>query len=114
MVVEKAPIEEMLELLAVATPSPANKKFPAAIACLIDLLVRLNTRDQIIIEADLDCLVANARVQSVCKKDDWPTADVFEQYKTLCTKLRDTISKARPLPWNDQVAFNAAPSAKSF
>ena len=108
MVVEKAPIEEMLELLAIATPSPTNKKFPAAIACLIDLLSRLKTRDQIITEADLECLVANARVQSVCKKEDWPTADVFKQYGEVCTKLRDVINKTRPLPWNDEIAFNAA------
>ena len=108
MVAEKAPIEEMLELLAIATPSPANKRFPAAIACLTDLLSRLKTRGQNITEADLDCLVANARVQTLCKKEDWPTPDVFKQYGEVCTKLRDVIKKARPLPWNDQIAFEAA------
>src|SRR4051794_31678295 len=76
-VAEKAPLAEMLELLAIATPASTNTKFPAALACLNDLLARLKSGVGNITEADLDCLVENARVQSVCKKDDWPDSAAF-------------------------------------
>ena len=90
-------------------PAPANKKFTAAIATLTELLARLQSAPrQRITDADLSAIVeANARVQGVCKKDDWPTPDDFEAYKEACTKMRDAITKSQFPPWDEAAAHGS-------
>lgn len=107
-VIEKAPLDEMRRLLRIATPCPTSKKFPAVIATLSELLARLHSSPENITNADLESISENARVQSICKKEDWPTADDFEAYKAACSKLRDVIKKSQPPAWNADAALKAA------
>lgn len=46
-------------------------------------------------EALLAGVLENARVQGGCKKDDWPSDEVFEEVKKALTKLRDQIKAYR-------------------
>jgi ATP-dependent helicase/nuclease subunit A len=93
-IVEKAPIDELLRLLPIATPTPSNKKFPAAIATLTDLLTRLQTTPTDLTPADTTAIEENARIQSICKKDDWPSPDDFSAYKSACEKMRNASRAA--------------------
>lgn len=101
---EKAPVAELKRLLAIATPCAASKKFPACLATLVDLAARLEQPGHSFNAADVDALNENARVQGICKKDDWPTADDFEAYKKVCTKLRDVIKSSQPPRWDETAA----------
>jgi ATP-dependent helicase/nuclease subunit A len=104
-IADKAPIAELRRLLAIARPAAGNQKFTAAIATLLELLPRLQISD--ITPADLDAIQEAARVQGMCKKDDWRSPADFEKYKDVCAKIRDTIKNGRPLPWNDDAAREA-------
>ncbi len=105
-IADKAPIAEMQRLLTIATPAAGNQKFAAAIAELLLLLPQL--AEATITTAELEGVVAAARVQGICKKDDWPTPADFEKYKNVCTKMRDAIKKGEPLPWVENDAREAA------
>ncbi len=107
-VAERAPLSEMRRLLAKASPTAANTKFPAAIATLTELLARLQSSPKSITKADLKTIATHAYVQGFCKKEDWLTVDDFEAYKAVCTKLRDVIGKCEPPDWNPDGALAAA------
>jgi len=105
---EKAPIDELLRLLAIATPTPSSKRFPAAIATLRDLLTRLQANPEDLTLADAAAIDENARIQTICKKDDWPSPDDFAAYKAACEKMRSAIKNSTPPPWDDAAARAAA------
>ena len=105
---DKAPLAEFERLLAIATPLAANKKFPACIATLREIIARLQSSAGKFTAADLEALAENARVQSICKKDDWPSSDDFEAYKKACTKIRDVVAKGSLPPFNPDAALIAA------
>jgi ATP-dependent helicase/nuclease subunit A len=105
---EKAPLAELTRLLAIATPAVGNQAFAGCLATLSDIAARLENSPQNVTQADLDAVPQNARVQSTCKKNDWPSDDDFDAYKKVCEKLRDVVKKSQPPSWNDDGALQAA------
>ncbi|HEX4415812.1 MAG TPA: UvrD-helicase domain-containing protein [Lacipirellulaceae bacterium] len=105
---EKAPLAELGRLLAIATPNNGNLKFASALSTLGNIVSRLDQSPNSITEADLAAILENAKVQSICKKDDWPSDDDFAAYKKVCEKVRDVVKSGQPPPWDDTAARAAA------
>jgi ATP-dependent helicase/nuclease subunit A len=99
-----APTDEMLELLRDISPEKAG--FAEACDVLLALLPKLAAAQ--LTERDLATVRDFARVQTICTVDDWPTAEAFNRYRDVCTRLRDLIDALQARPIERQVAVEAA------
>jgi ATP-dependent helicase/nuclease subunit A len=103
-IAERAPIGRMSALLeAVEHAKPA---FQDARRELLTLLPKLKAGN--VTARELETICQNARVQTICKAGDWPGSEQFEDYKEVCTKLREAIKKHEPAVWDADAARDAA------
>ncbi|MCC7476536.1 MAG: UvrD-helicase domain-containing protein [Pirellulales bacterium] len=98
---QKVPVQELLRLLALATPAASNDKFVAARAELFEALTRFAGQPNQITKNDLDSIITNAAVKYICTKKDWPSTQAYEAYRDACKKARDTLSAAMLPTWDD-------------
>lgn len=90
---ESPELKRLSQLLAMARP--VSDSYLDTHPQLIQLVERL--LDEGIGENDLALISELARVRGVTTKADWPDADHYQEYKNVCTKLRDKAGKVRQL-----------------
>lgn len=86
--------------------SPVKRSFVDARAKLLELLPRLAQSD--LAERELATLRECAGVQCICTVEDWPDQASFELYRDACKRLRATIDKLSPQPFDAGAARTAA------
>ncbi len=105
-IVAEAPIDEIMELLRGAHTQGKNSKFREARAALQELLPRL--KDIAITEVELQAVRKNAQVGGICTAKDWPSAEVYGEYRDACKDLRDLIDRHKPQPFDAVCALETA------